>query len=39
MLKNKDVVHETIELRGSIKDEKIQKLTKKSLRRTMEKKK
>lgn len=37
MLKNKDVVHETIELRDSIKNEKLQKLMKKSLRRAMEK--
>jgi hypothetical protein len=41
MLKNKGkgVVHETIELRGSIKDEKLQKLMQKSLRRAMGKKK
>ncbi len=43
MLKNKDkdkgVVHETIELRGSIKDEKLQKLMQKSLRRAMREKK
>jgi len=37
--KNKYVAHETIELRGSIKDEKLQKLMQKSLRRAMEKKK
>jgi hypothetical protein len=45
MIKNKDddrnkyVVHETVELRGSIKDEKLQKLMQKSLRRAMREKK
>ena len=36
--KEKETHFETIELRGSIKDEKLQKLMQKSLHRAMEKK-
>ena len=37
--KEKETHFETIELRGSIKDKKLQKLMQKSLQRAMEKKK